>query len=170
MTNEEYCNTMRDCRSWGGGPEIVALSTHFQCPIFVYQLCASRTLFPWQKASFEVELSACFGSPHFDRINSPIHLLCADGRYPSIIPGQQKELGDHFLALFPCYPAKTSFLSSVLTKIVSVVSSSLPFLAGSSSLLLTAKGNDAEGASSHNFILEKCPFLKNNKELYNKIQ
>jgi hypothetical protein len=36
---EEYCSQLRDPRAWGGGPEIVALSNHFQCPIHVYQLC-----------------------------------------------------------------------------------------------------------------------------------
>ena len=46
-------------RTWGGGPEIVALSNHFRCPIHVYQLGVSSGLF--QKTAFCFEPCAKFG-------------------------------------------------------------------------------------------------------------
>ncbi|RYH17672.1 hypothetical protein EON65_28260, partial [archaeon] len=42
MTPSEYCTQMLCSATWGGGPEIVALSNHFQCPIHVYNLCSVR--------------------------------------------------------------------------------------------------------------------------------
>jgi len=100
MTADQYCKQMAHPRTWGGGPEIVALSNHFRCPIHVYQLGVSSGLF--QKSAFCFELCAKFGryamhadvtgqhyygtlsstahcSPRFDD-KSPIYLLCADGR------------------------------------------------------------------------------------------
>eukprot|EP01039_Chlorochromonas_danica_P008805 gene8805-9709_t len=94
----DYCQRMLDPKTWGGGPEIVALSNHFQCPIHVYNLC---TVGNFLKRSFRLELCAKFGSPLFDA-RAPIQLLCADGRFPNVRPGRQKDVGDHFLALFPC--------------------------------------------------------------------
>jgi len=47
------------------------------------------------------KLCAKFGSPAFDA-KAPLHLLCADGRFPEVAPRQAKKVGDHFLALFPC--------------------------------------------------------------------
>lgn len=102
MTADQYCEQMAHPRTWGGGPEIVALSNHFRCPIHVYQLGVSCGLF--QKTAFCFEPCAKFGryatdavlicssyrchslhhlpmrySPRFDD-KSPIYLLCADGR------------------------------------------------------------------------------------------
>jgi hypothetical protein len=83
MQPQEYCAQILDPRTWGGGPEIVALSNHFKCPIHVYQLCAERNLFsPFHKPTFKLEVCAKFGSPTFDS-KAPICLLCADGRYES---------------------------------------------------------------------------------------
>mgnify|MGYP000215118522 CR=1 FL=1 len=77
----EYCEKVLDPRTWGGGPEIVALSNHFRCPIHVYQLCSDRNLVNvFWKTGFQLELCAKFGSPTFDS-KAPICLLCADGRY-----------------------------------------------------------------------------------------
>ena len=78
MTSTEYCEQMFDPSTWGGGPEIVALSNHFRCPIHVYQLTTVRSFFFGPK-SFGLELCAKFGSPDFDE-KLPICLLCADGR------------------------------------------------------------------------------------------
>lgn len=78
----EYCEKVLDPRTWGGGPEIVALSNHFRCPIHVYQLSSDRGILNlfWKKANeFQLELCAKFGSPTFDS-KAPIYLLCADGR------------------------------------------------------------------------------------------
>lgn len=39
-SREEYCEWMRRPGSWGGGPEIVALSNRLRVPIHVYEVCA----------------------------------------------------------------------------------------------------------------------------------
>lgn len=78
VTPAEYCTSMLDPQTWGGGPEIVALSNHFQCPIFVYQLgTEGEGMFPMKQ--FCLELCARFGYPVFAD-KEPIHILCADGR------------------------------------------------------------------------------------------
>lgn len=59
MTADQYCEQMAHPRTWGGGPEIVALSNHFRCPIHVYQLGVSSGLF--QKTAFCFEPCAKFG-------------------------------------------------------------------------------------------------------------
>jgi hypothetical protein len=77
----EYCSQLLDPRTWGGGPEIVALSNHFKCPIHVYQLSSDRKYYnPFAKPAFKLEVCAKFGSPNFDD-KEPITLLCADGRF-----------------------------------------------------------------------------------------
>ena len=81
MKPDEYCHEILDPRTWGGGPEIVALSNHFKCPIHVYQLNSERTwLSRLNKPTFQLEICAKFGSPNFDS-KQPICLLCAVGRY-----------------------------------------------------------------------------------------
>ena len=99
MTAEEYCDAMLNCKTWGGGPEIVALCNHLKCPIYVYQLATQGF---HNKKNFCLELCAKFGHPAFSD-KSPLHILCADGRFPNVEPGDHKAVGDHFLALFPCH-------------------------------------------------------------------
>jgi OTU-like cysteine protease len=96
MTSDEYLSQMIQPSTWGGGPEIVALANHFKRPIHVYELESQGML--WMKR-FQLKMCARFGSPAFDR-KHPLTILCADGRFPNIRPGQQREPGDHFLALF----------------------------------------------------------------------
>ena len=91
---ELYCVRMRREGIWGGGPEIVALSNALKQPIHVYELQAAE-------GRFLVRLIARFGSPKFDRNKQPIHILSADSRFPSVRPGDQALVGNHFLALFP---------------------------------------------------------------------
>ena len=71
-----YCKNMRNKRTWGGGPEIVAICNYLQRPIYVYELGVKYFF----KKCFELKISAKFGSPYYDT-RSPIHILCADGRY-----------------------------------------------------------------------------------------
>lgn len=105
MTPHDYCHKMTQPRTWGGGPEIVVISNHLQRPIHVYELCGTGggggqkedTL-----ARHKLKICAKFGSPRFDKNAPPLHILCADGRFPNIKPGKHKHVGDHFLALFPC--------------------------------------------------------------------
>ena len=99
MTAEKYCDNMRLHGTWGGGPEIVALSNFLKRPIHVYELCTTG----YFSKCFELKVCAKFGTPSFDDENKlPISILCADGRFPNILPGAQKMIGDHFLALFNC--------------------------------------------------------------------
>ena len=100
MTAEAYLAKMRLPDTWGGGPEIVAISNELRLPIHVYELCVTRPPFKLFFPTFELRVTACFGSPAFDD-NEPLFILCCDGRYPHIFPGHQKAVGDHFLALFP---------------------------------------------------------------------
>lgn len=98
MSQKAYLTTMSHPRTWGGGPEIVALSNYLKRPICVYQLCVS-SLFG-RYSSFEFKLAGRFGAES-QGCKSPLYILCADGRFPNVEPGQHKEIGDHFLALFP---------------------------------------------------------------------
>lgn len=101
ITETEYLQQMLIPNTWGGGPEIVALSNHFKRPIHVYELHTQGTI----RKHFQLKICAKFGSPAFDT-KSPLNILCADGRFPNIAPGFQKDIGDHFLALFPCSTKK----------------------------------------------------------------
>jgi hypothetical protein len=100
VSTDDYCENMLKSNTWGSGTEIVALSNYLKRPIHVYELKPHRPIlfFPFNK--FRLKLCAGFGSPTF-KDKSPYYILCADGRFPHVNPGQQKEPGDHFLALFP---------------------------------------------------------------------
>lgn len=98
MTAKEYLSKMGDASTWGGGPEIVALSNHFKRPIHVYELDTCGVFVK----QFQLKICAKFGSPEYDE-KCPLYLLCADGRFPHLCPGTQKEVGDHFLAMFPSH-------------------------------------------------------------------
>lgn len=95
MTAKEYCEAMQDESTWGGGPEIVALSNVLRRPIHVYELCVVRS-----RGTFGLRRMACFGSPRYDHACA-LHVLSADGRFPDIDPGKQNVVGNHFLAVFP---------------------------------------------------------------------
>ena len=99
MTGGEYLAGMTKPATWGGGPEIVALSNHFKRPIHVYELDTVGVI----RKRFQLKICARFGSPFF-YANCPLFILCADGRFPNVKPGQQKPIGDHFLAIFPSEP------------------------------------------------------------------
>lgn len=78
LTKNEYCRIMLDPKTWGGGPEIIALSNFFHCPIHIYQL--NSTFCPNTcKQQFCLSLFAKVGSPVFDNVPA-MHLLCCDGR------------------------------------------------------------------------------------------
>jgi hypothetical protein len=95
ISARKYCANMRLCHTWGGGPEIVALSNALERPIHVYELCIGGIF----SKSFALKACARFGTPHFND-KTAIHILCADGRFPNLTPGHHKRVGDHFLALF----------------------------------------------------------------------
>jgi hypothetical protein len=96
---------MKDGETWGGGPEIVALSNYLCMPVHVYELVSEGWRWLPLCSSFRLRPCALFGSPAFDK-QPPLCILCCDGRYPHIFPGQQRQVGDHFLALFPM-PARS---------------------------------------------------------------
>jgi len=105
LTTVEYCEKMCKPNTWGGGPEIVALSNRMRRPIHVYELSGEE----WSQShrhgtklgAHKLRVCAKFGSPAFDS-KAPLHILCADGRFPDVGSRQAKKIGDHFLALFPC--------------------------------------------------------------------
>ena len=107
MTETEYCEQMMLPTSWGGGPEIVALSNHLERPIHVFELCRRKCedthedfeMCP-KNASRLYELKICgkFGSPEFDD-EKPLKILCADGRFPNLLDIDDNKPGDHFFAL-----------------------------------------------------------------------
>ena len=102
-TPDKYCENMLKPKTWGSGTEIVALSNYFQRPIHVYELKSrpSRSFFWFSRpSSFVFSQCASFGAATF-RDQQPYHLLCADGRFPWVTPGEQRSTGNHFLALFP---------------------------------------------------------------------
>ena len=104
-TKNEYCEKMKLESTWGGGPEIVALSNELMLPIHVYELVVKGL---WNKR-FRVKLMARIGSPKFDDCSTPLCILCADGRFPDLKPGEQKNVGDHFQALFVSSPISSPF-------------------------------------------------------------
>jgi len=95
-TTDDYCLQMLKKKTWGGGPEIVAISNYIKRPIYVYELCSKHK----NHGNFKLKICAKFGCPIFDKKN-PLYILCADGRFPNIKLGEEKSSGDHFLALFP---------------------------------------------------------------------
>jgi len=97
LTSEQYCEAMQQDSVWGGGPEIVALTSILKRPIHVYELAVDDIEKPKR---FVLRRMACFGSPRFDR-KEPLHILSADSRFPDLQPGQQLAAGNHFLAVFP---------------------------------------------------------------------
>ncbi len=95
-TTDDYCSQMLKKTTWGGGPEIVAISNYIKRPIYVYELCSNHK----SHGNFKFKICAKFGCPVFDK-KIPLYILCADGRFPNIKLGEEKSTGDHFLALFP---------------------------------------------------------------------
>ena len=123
LSIDMYCYNMYKNSTWGSGAEIVALSNYFQRPIYIYQLCTTEhdnnnptnrlqslllsLLNPFSllelpsQSQFKLTCWWRCGSPTMYDQKKPLHILHADGRFPNILPGQQKEIGDHFFALFP---------------------------------------------------------------------
>lgn len=96
LTPEKYIDLMKKPQTWGGGPEIISLLNHFQCPIYVYQLAVKGIitflsfsllflflilffLYSFLDNEFVLQITAKFGHPFF-KDKEPLHFLCADGR------------------------------------------------------------------------------------------
>lgn len=105
LTKDEYLKKMSHPKAWGGGPEIAAISNILQVPIHVYQLEVVRNRFHipfWNsRRKFRLKSQVEIGSPLLDNHCEPFRILCCDGSFPDVKPGKQKEIGDHFLAMFP---------------------------------------------------------------------
>ncbi len=96
LTGNEYCQLMLQKGTWGGGPEIIAISNLLQCPIQIYQAKVSSN----HSNSFILQKVCCFGSDFFSS-NRTINLLFVPGQFPEIPPDDFDMLTpDHFLALF----------------------------------------------------------------------
>jgi hypothetical protein len=74
MTAQEYLQNMRLPKTWGGGPEIVAISNYFRCPINVYELAQN-----YSSSSPHLRKSAQFGEKYCNS-SGCFHILCVDGR------------------------------------------------------------------------------------------
>jgi hypothetical protein len=106
VSQNEYLKMMKLPQTWGGGPEIVALSNTLKRPIHVYTTAYNKLL-PFR---FYIKKQICFGPA--DNVNSndnymkysdrirPICILYTDGRFPLVKPWKDELNFDHFLALF----------------------------------------------------------------------
>lgn len=93
LAPDEYCSLMLLPDSWGGGPEIVAISNILNRQICIYELKYN--------SGFWVKQCASFGSPSFNT-SDPIRLLYTDGRFPSLAESDicsANYLPNHFLPL-----------------------------------------------------------------------
>lgn len=123
-----YCERMRLPNTWGGGPEIAALSHALDRVIVVYEIdervrgsrttprqSAGHHLF-WTRLSDRFALGpstptavspvlkvvACFGFPR-NTAQGPLHILFANAASCSAVGGPgSAQRADHFLPLFPC--------------------------------------------------------------------
>ena len=92
--------------TWGGGPEIVALSNCLKLPIHVYELCwidkVDKRLSGKDigHGKWGVRRMACFGSPKFDD-KGCLNILSCDCRFPDIRGKKNIKSGNHFMAMFP---------------------------------------------------------------------
>ena len=106
ITSEEYLESMKLDSTWGGGPEIVALSNCLRLPIHVYELCwidkADKRLSGKEigHGKWGVRRMACFGSPKFDD-KGCLNILSCDCRFPDIRGKKNIKSGNHFMAMFP---------------------------------------------------------------------
>ncbi|CAM9208562.1 unnamed protein product [Discosporangium mesarthrocarpum] len=95
MRSDEYLRAMRSDSMWGGGPEIVAMTSVLQRPIHVYELASTGL-------RFGVRRMATFGSPLYDSKGKPLHLLSTYSQFPDTQPSKtQTDQGNHFVPLFP---------------------------------------------------------------------
>jgi len=78
-SSQQYLEDLKNPKTWGGGPEIVAISNRLRRPVHVYELCSDGFI---GMKKFKLALCGRFGSPVFDD-KAPLYLLCADGRYIS---------------------------------------------------------------------------------------
>lgn len=99
---------MRQKHVWGGGPEIIALSTYLQRPILLYQIQSNYSF----KNKIQLYLYAQFGYSHYSN-KYPIMLLFTNGKFPNI---QYRDIpkSDHFLAVFQC-TSESNFTRSNIT-------------------------------------------------------
>jgi hypothetical protein len=109
MTEREYCDQMLLSNSWGGGPEIVALCNHLQRPVHVYDLRRKSSKEGKERGDVKwcaenacelycLQVCGKFGSPQYDD-ETPLKILCADGRFPSSLDVDESKPGDHFFSL-----------------------------------------------------------------------
>lgn len=95
-TVDEYIDLMSQPHTWGGGPEIVAISNILRRPIHLYTVHYSR-LWPFR---YYIKKSICFGEFTNTSACKPLRVLYTDGRFPHLTPWRDKLNADHFLALF----------------------------------------------------------------------
>jgi hypothetical protein len=94
VTPSLYCEMMLKSHTWGGGPEILAISRLLNCSIDIYEACHRE-----KDPIFYLSKSCTLGSS--TSRNHSLKILFVDGRFPNL---SQEEIvnsrPDHFLALF----------------------------------------------------------------------
>eukprot|EP00978_Attheya_sp_CCMP212_P032442 scaffold126641_cov59-Attheya_sp.AAC.1 len=123
----QYCVQMRHARTWGGGPEMVALSDVLQRPIYLYSSVIldggdndNDATHPHNRTN-DAELTTnqvepniglrhdftYDGDPHIQhdrKTASALHILCTDASFPNKKEDSSSRIkgsGTHFLALLP---------------------------------------------------------------------
>jgi hypothetical protein len=125
ISSEQYCVQMRHARTWGGGPEIVALSDVLQRPIYLYSSVVlddddndathphshtNDAELTTHQVEPNIRLRHNFtydGDPyiqHDRKTASALHILCTDASFPNKSKDSSSRIkgsGTHFFALLP---------------------------------------------------------------------
>lgn len=175
VSPEEYLELMKEPHTWGGGPEIVALSNFLKRPIYVYTTTYNR-LWPFR---FQIKKQMCFGPDIDDGMSEfiqPICILYTDGRFPLVKPWKDELNFDHFLALFDDHidrlfmdKKSSSSVLGTITSASSLIPSRLRWraMAGYASKLLNSKKLMLVGKQENYGSERTCEHFNNATNLFN---
>jgi hypothetical protein len=97
ISPSEYCQLMLNSGTWGGGPEILAITQLLKRPINIFEVCCKEND-PNLYLSKTCTLGSCSS---ISAETSPLNILFADGRFPDISPAEVSSgHPNHFLAVF----------------------------------------------------------------------
>lgn len=96
ISPSQYCQLMLRSSTWGGGPEILAISQLLNRSINIFEVCCKEN-----DPNFYLSKTCTLGSCSHPSSSPPINILFADGRFPKISPEEvAKGRPYHFLAVF----------------------------------------------------------------------
>ena len=96
LTPNEYCQLMLQPYSWGGGPEIIALSNYFNCSINIYEVITKKN-----DSKLYFNKSFTFGPSNQQNKGKELNILFTNGKFPYLTSEEVKEaIADHFLPMF----------------------------------------------------------------------